>query len=234
MFATTHWSVVLLASQPGSPASAEALEKLCRTYWYPLYVYVRRQGYSPEDAQDSTQEFFARLVAKDYLREVDRSKGRFRSFLLAALKHFLANEWDRARAQKRGGQYHFVSLENEASERRYQGEPATELPPDTLYEQRWACALLELVMRQLEQDFEQSDKRDLFYALKPFLVGDRGSETYGCLAAKFGTSEAALKMKVQRLRHRFQSLLRQAIAVTVGSADEVEDEIRYLFSVLSS
>jgi hypothetical protein len=164
---------------------------------------------------------------------VDRSKGRFRSFLLAAMNHLLANERDRLRAQKRGGQIHFVSLESEDAERRYQGELATELSPDKLYEQRWACVLLEQVMERLERDFDAGGQRELFQALKPFLVGDRPAETYAGLAVKLDVSEAALKMKVQRLRHRYQSLLRQEIANTLGSPDEVEDEIRYLFSVLS-
>jgi DNA-directed RNA polymerase specialized sigma24 family protein len=232
-FATTHWSVVLSAGQSNSGQAVEALEKLCRTYWYPLYAYVRRQGHSPEEAQDLTQDFFARFLAKDYLHEVDRSKGRFRSFLLAAMKHFLANEWDRSRAQKRGGRIHFVPLENEAAERRYQGELATELSPDKLYEQRWACVLLEQVMEHLERDFDAGGQSELFRALKPFLVGDHPEKNYAGLAVKLYASEAALKMKVQRLRHRYQSLLRQEIANTLGSPDEVEDEIRYLFSVLS-
>ncbi len=222
-----------MAGQKDSPRAAEALEQLCRIYWYPLYAYARRQGHSPEDAQDLTQEFFARLLAKDYLHGVDRSKGRFRSFLLAAMKHFLANEWDRSRTQKRGGQIHFVALESQEAERRYQGELATELSPDKLYEQRWACVLLEQVMERLERDFNAGGKSEQFQALKPFLVGDRPAETYAGLAGKLDVSEAALKMKVQRLRHRYQSLLRQEIANTVGSPEEVEEEILYLFSVLS-
>ena len=232
-FTTTHWSVVVQAAGTDPEQAAEALEELCRTYWYPLYAYVRRRGYGPEDAQDLTQGFFARFVAKESLQDVDRSKGRFRSFLLAAMKHSLANEWDRTQAQKRGGQAHIISFERAAAEHRYREEPMADLPPDKLYEQRWACVLLERVMERLAEDFKASGKSDLFQALEPFLLGDKHSATYTEVGSRFGLSEAAVKMKVQRLRHRYQSLLRQEIAHTVVSADEVEDEIRFLFRVLS-
>jgi DNA-directed RNA polymerase specialized sigma24 family protein len=232
-FTTTHWSVVLAAGQGDSPQAAEALERLCAGYWHPLYAFVRRQGCSPPDAEDRLQTFFACLLEKHYLNEVDRSKGRFRSFLLAALKHFLANEWDRARAQKRGGQIQFLSLEGELAEGRYSEEPAAEVTPERVYEKQWACVLLERVMERLEQDFNEAGKGHLFAALKGFLVGDRPSVSYAALAAKFETTEAALKMKVQRMRYRYQRLLREEIAQTVASPEEVEDEIRYLFSVLS-
>ena len=230
--ATTHWSVVLAATQGESPAAAAALEELCRGYWYPLYAFVRRQGHRSEDAEDLLQGFFARFLEKDYLHQVDRSKGRFRSFLLAALRHFLANEWDKASARKRGGQVRFVPLGGDA-ENRYGEEPASESTPETLYEQRWACVLLERVMQRLEQDSLEQGNAHLFEALKPFLVGDDRSETYAQLALKLGTSEAALKMKVQRLRQRYQRLLRDEIAQTVAGPNEVEDEIRHLFNVLS-
>ncbi len=231
-FATTHWSVVLAARNTESPQAGQALEQLCRAYWYPLYVYVRRQGHSPEDAQDLTQEFFARFIAKEYLRKTDQSKGRFRSFLLAALKHFLADQWDRAHAQKRGGQIHFVPVDYQDAERRYREEPMTELSPDKLYAQRWASVLLEQVMAHLERDFVESGKGELFLTLRPMLIGDSDMETYAELGAQFGLSEAAIKMKAQRLRHRYLALLRLEIAQTVENPDEVEEEIRYLFSIL--
>lgn len=231
--ATTHWSVVLAATQGESPAAAAALEELCRGYWYPLYAFVRRQGHGPEDAEDLLQGFFARFLEKDYLRQVDRSKGRFRSFLLAALKHFLANEWDKANARKRGGQVQFVPLDVNDAANRYGEEPASESTPETLYEQRWACVLLERVMQRLEQDALAGGKAGLFEVVKPFLTGERRSGTYAELAVKLGTSEAALKMKVQRLRQRYQRLLREEIAQTVAGPEEVEDEIRHLFNVLS-
>ena len=232
-FTTTHWSVVLSSAQGDSPQAAVALEQLCRTYWYPLYAFVRRQGHNPHDAEDLLQAFFARFLEKNYLNAVDRSKGRFRSFLLAALKHFLADEWDKAQASKRGGQVQFVSLDREAAESRYWEEPVSGLTPESLYEQRWACALLERVMQRLEADWAEAGKRHFFEALKPFLVGESRSATCAQLALKLGVSEAALKMKVQRLRHRYQRLLREEIAHTVASPAEVEDEIGYLFRVLS-
>jgi RNA polymerase sigma-70 factor (ECF subfamily) len=231
-FTTTHWSVVLASAQRDSPQAAVALEQLCRAYWYPLYAFVRRQGHSPPDAEDLLQAFFARFLEKHFLSNVDRSKGRFRSFLLAALKHFLASEWDKAHAAKRGGKVEFVSLDNEASEGRYSEEPASDLTPEKLYEQRWACVLLEQVMQRLEQDAAAAGKGRFFEGLKPFLVGESHSVSYAELAARFGVSEAALKMKVQRMRQRYQQLLREEIAHTVVSPEEVEDEIRHLFRVL--
>jgi RNA polymerase sigma-70 factor (ECF subfamily) len=232
-FTTTHWSVVLAAGQAESPQAAEALEKLCRTYWYPLYAFVRRQGHGPHDSEDLLQGFFARFLEKHYLEDVDRAKGRFRSFLLGALKHYLANEWDKARAVKRGGRIEFLSLEGEAAESRYWEEPASELTPERLYEQRWACVLLERVMARLQQDFDATGKGPLFEALKGFLLGEGRSASYADLAAKHGLSEGALKMKVQRLRLRYQRLLREEIAHTVARPEEVDDEIRYLFNVVS-
>jgi RNA polymerase sigma-70 factor (ECF subfamily) len=232
-FATTHWSVVLASAQGDSPQAAAALEQLCRTYWYPLYAFVRRQGRSPQDAEDLLQAFFARFLEKHYLDDVDRSRGRFRSFLLAALRHFLTDEWDKASAAKRGGRVQFFSLDSQAAESRYWEEPASDLTPEKLYEQRWACVLLERVLQQLEQDSAKAGKGHFFEALKPFLVGESRSVSYAELAAQFGVSEAALKMKVQRLRHRYQRLLREEIAHTVASPEEVEDEIHYLFQVLS-
>src|SRR5512136_2794901 len=172
LFVTTHWSVVLAAGDLHSPQSSQALEMLCRTYWYPLYAFVRRQGHSPHDAEDLLQGFFARFLEKHFLEDVDQTKGRFRSFLLAALKHYLANEWDKANAVRRGGRVEFLSLEGEAAESRYWEEPASELTPEKLYEQRWACVLLERVMGRLEHDFDAAGKEPPFEALKAFLLGE--------------------------------------------------------------
>lgn len=232
-FTTTHWSVVLQATHSRTPQADAALEQLCGTYWYPLYAFVRHRGYDRQDAQELTQAFFARFIAQDYLKHVDRAKGRFRSFLLASLKHFLANEWDRAHAQKRGGYTQVMSLNDAEAERRYGEEAATDLSPDQLYEQRWAGVLLERVLERLEQEFEKSGKSEWFKALKPFLVGESRSITYAAVAERLGVSAGALKMKAQRLRYRYQGLLRQEIAQTVAGPEEVEDEIRYLFRVLS-
>src|SRR5512139_209116 len=165
LFATTHWSVVLAATNRESPEAATALEQLCRTYWYPLYAFVRRQGYSAQDGEDLLLGFFARFLEKHYLDSVDQAKGRFRSFLLAALKHYLANEWDKAKALRRGGPVEFLSLEGETAENRYWEEPASELTPERLYEQRWACALLERVMARLQRDFDASGKGPPFEVL---------------------------------------------------------------------
>jgi len=232
-FAPTHWSVVLAAADQERPEAAAALETLCRTYWYPLYAFVRRQGYSQHDSEDLLQGFFTRFLEKDYLADVDQAKGRFRSFLLSALKHYLANEWDKAKTVKRGGRIEFLSLEGEAAESRYWEEPASDSTPEKLYEQRWACVLLERVMARLQQDFDAAGKGPIFDALKSCLLGDGRSASHADLAAHQGLSEGALKMKVQRLRQRYQRLLREEIAQTVARPEEVDDEIRYLFSVVS-
>jgi len=232
-FTTTHWSVVLAAADQERPEATAALEMLCRMYWYPLYAFVRRQGHSPHDSEDLLQGFFARFLEKHYLGDVDQAKGRFRSFLLSALKHYLANEWDKAKAVTRGGRVEFLSLEAEAAEGRYWEEPVSELTPEKLYEQRWACVLLERVMARLQHDFDTAGKGPLFDALKRFLLGDGPPASCANLAAHQGLSEGALKMKVQRLRLRYQRLLREEIAHTVARPEEVDDELRYLFRVVS-
>ena len=232
VFATTHWSVVLAAADEERPMAAEALETLCRTYWYPLYAFVRRRGYSPQDTEDLLQGFFARFLEKHYLGDVEQAKGRFRSFLLAALKHYLANEWDKAKAVRRGGRAEFVSLEAEAAESRYYEEPVSELTPEKLYEQRWADELLDRVMERIQHEFGASGQSPLFEALKGFLLGESQGVSYADVAAQQGLSEGALKKRVQRLRQRYQRLLREEIAHTVARSEDVEDEIRYLFSVV--
>src|SRR6266576_1260441 len=218
-FATTHWSVVLAAGQTNTPRSTEALEELCRAYWYPLYVFVRRQGHSPHDAQDLTQAFFARLLEKDNLGAVDRSKGKFRSFLLAALEHFLAKEWRRAHAQKRGGQFTFVSTDAENAEGQYLQVPASNLSPQQLFEQQWAMTLLDQTLARLQEEFLASGKGVLCGDLKIFLTGEKRAASYAELAAKLGMTEAALKMSVSRMRHRYGELLRAEIANTVRSEE---------------
>lgn len=232
-FLTTHWSVVLAAADTSSPQAPQALATLCQAYWYPLYAFVRRQGHSPHDAQDLTQAFFARLLEKGYLKDVDRQRGRFRSFLLASLKHFLANQWDRARALKRGGGQQVISLDERDAESRYALEPKDEQSADRLYERRWALLLLERVLGRLKQEFVSAGKAGLFEALKGVLSAGSGALPYAEVAARLGTSEAAVKVAVHRLRRRYRELLRAEIAQTVASPAEVEDEIRYLFAVLS-
>jgi RNA polymerase sigma-70 factor (ECF subfamily) len=232
-FATTHWSVVLAAGHDSAPGAREALEKLCRTYWYPLYAYIRRRGYGEQDAQDLAQGFFARLVERNYLEAVGRQKGKFRSFLLAALNHFLSDEWDRARAEKRGGGQTFISLDDHTAEERYRQEPADELNPEKIYERRWALTLLEQVLRQLEAEFAATGKRQLFEQLKVFLLEDKGVGSYAESAARLEMTEGALRVAVHRLRQRYGELFHDEIAHTVARPDEIEEEVRHLLRVLS-
>jgi RNA polymerase sigma factor (sigma-70 family) len=231
-FALTRWSVVLAAGRSESTHARDALEELCRTYWPPIYAFIRRDGHRPEDAQDLAQEFFARLLEKNFLESVNPAKGRFRSFLLAALKHFLANEWDKARAQKRGGGRQALSIDASYAETAYVFEPAENLSPDKAYERRWALTLLERVLRRLREEYVDEGKTSQFEALKTALTGDRGSVPYAELAKTLQTSEGAVKVAVYRLRQRYRQLLRQEIVETVTTPDEVEDEIRALFGAL--
>ena len=230
LFATTHWSVVLAASQQESPQATAAAEKLCRTYWYPLYVYVRRRGYGPEDAEDLTQEFFARFLAKKAVAAAHPNRGKFRWFLLTSLQHFLANEWDRARAGKRGGAQPVLSLQALDAEQRYQRESADSLTPEKAFERRWAVLLLERVMERLRQEAEAEDKGGKFEALATFLWGDTGSPSYAETGERLGMSAGAVKVAVHRLRHRYEERLRAEIAETVATPEEIEEEIRDLFA----
>jgi RNA polymerase sigma-70 factor (ECF subfamily) len=233
-FATTHWTLILNARGSDAPLAREALEKLCRSYWYPLYAFVRRQGRGPHDAQDLTQEFFARLLEKHYLEEVDRAKGRFRSFLLAALKHFLSNEWDRQRAHKRGGASPHVPIDTQFAESRYGLEPAHEQTPEKLFERRWALTLLDQVLARLREEFVAAGKTGHFEELKVVLTSDKRSIPYAELGTRLGLSEGAVKVAVHRLRRRYRELLRAEIAGTVAGPEEVEEEIRHLFAALAS
>jgi RNA polymerase sigma-70 factor (ECF subfamily) len=232
-FVTTHWSVVLAAGHASSPHAQEALEQLCRTYWYPLYAFVRRRGHEAHEAQDLTQEFFARLLENDFLRAVDRSKGKFRSFMLAALEHFLAKQWRRSRAQKRGGGAALISLDDESAEQHYRQVSTSDLSPDKVFEQQWAVTLLDQVVARLREEFVAEGKGPLFEELKLFLTGEKRSAGYAELAARLGTTEAALKMTVSRMRQRYGALLREEIAQTVSSPLEVDEELRALFAALS-
>jgi RNA polymerase sigma-70 factor (ECF subfamily) len=234
LFATTHWSVVLAAADEETPGAAAALERLCRTYWYALYAYVRHRGHSPEDSQDLTQEFFHRLLRKNFLAHVDPRKGKFRSFLLAAMNHFLANEWDRARTLKRGGQMKFVPFEDLLAEQRYQGEQAVDRSPECIYEKAWAMALLERVLGRLREETAAEGQGKRFEELKVILMGERPSVSYADLAARLSSTEAALKMAVQRLRRRYGELLREEITQTVADPSHAEEELRHLRTVLSS
>lgn len=232
-FVPTRWTVVLSARDAGSPHAGAALESLCQTYWYPLYAYARRLGQAPPDAQDLTQEFFARLLEKRWLAGADREKGRFRSFLLTAFKRFLANEWDRARAQKRGGQAAHLPLDTALAESRYETEPAMELPADRLYERRWALTLLEHTMARLRAEFESAGKATEFEQLKGFLTADRATLAYADIARESGLSAGAARVAVHRLRRRFREVFREEVTHTVATAEDVDEELRHLLAALA-
>lgn len=232
-FTTTHWSVVLTAGDPTSPGAAEALEQLCRTYWYPLYAYVRRRGRLPEDAQDLTQEFFRRLLASDWIARADQAKGRFRTFLLCGMQNFLANEWQKAGRLKRGRGREFVTLDGLEAEERYRIEPAETASADRLFERRWALTLLETVLQRLEAEHSAPEAADRFSALRYVLLGRVGDEGYVSLARRFGVTENTVKSWAHRLRLRYRELLRETVAQTVARPEEVQDELRFLARVLS-
>jgi RNA polymerase sigma factor (sigma-70 family) len=232
-FTTTHWSVVLAARQRETAESGQALEVLCQTYWHPLYSYVRRRGYPEHDAQDLTQEFFARLLEKQDLRSVDRAKGKFRSFLLAAMEHFLAKEWRRTNAQKRGGGVDFLSLDGTSTESGPLQVAAPGLSPEEFFDQQWAITVLEQAVGKLGQEFRAAGKREVFDELKIYLTGERRDASYADLAARLNTTATALKMAVSRMRQRYGELLRAEIASTVWSPEEVEEELHALFAALS-
>jgi RNA polymerase sigma factor (sigma-70 family) len=230
IFLTTNWTQAIAAGRADSQAQI-ALAGLCEAYWYPLYAFVRRKGYSPEDAQDLTQEFFARLVERNWLADLKREGGKFRSFLLRALDRFLIDEWRKKQTQKRGaGQ--ILSLDGGDAETRYLREPAHEQTPERLFEQNCALALLERVYAELEAEY--SDRRELFEAIKPCLVGDRTALPYTEIAARLHLSEGGVKTLVHRMRQRFRTLLRETVAQTVSQPAEVDDELREMLRALSA
>ncbi|HXJ61508.1 MAG TPA: sigma-70 family RNA polymerase sigma factor [Verrucomicrobiae bacterium] len=232
MFTTTHWSVVLAAAQQSTPESAEALAELCRAYWYPLYSYVRRKGYDVADAQDLTQEFFARFLARHYLGSIDRRKGKFRSFLLASLEHFLAKEWTRAHRLKRGGGVTIVAWDGCDPEERYQLEPPDTWTAERIYERRWALTVLEQAMAALGAEYVAAGKTMLFEGLKPFLSGEDEDLSYPELAARLQLNEGALRVALHRLRRGYGEYVRDEIAKLVQRPEDIEDELRHLFAAL--
>jgi RNA polymerase sigma-70 factor (ECF subfamily) len=228
VFATTHWSVVLTAGQGSAPA---ALEKLCRTYWFPLYAFARRQGNSPEDAQDLTQEFFSRLLEKNYIAKADPDRGKFRTFLLRSLRNFLINDWKRVGRLKRGGGFEFLSIDTNTAEDRYAAEAPEEANADSEYEKRWAVTLIEQVLTILRQEFNAADKAQLFEELKGFIWGDKSTSSYADIAGQLNLSEGTIKVTMHRLRQRFRELLRAEVAHTVSRPEDIDDELRYLITV---
>jgi len=232
-FATTRWSMVLTAADEKSPRSADALSELCKTYWYPIYAYVRRQGRSHEAAQDLTQEFFARMLEKRYIDDVGPDKGKFRTFLLVCLKRFLANEWDKTQAQKRGGGKAPLSIDFVDAEGRYSLEPGHELTAQKVFERRWALTVLERTLAGVASEFIQSSRGELFEALKVYLVGEVGALSYAQTAERLAMTEGAVKVAVHRLRARFRDWVKHEIAQTVPVETDIDEELRYLVSVLS-
>jgi RNA polymerase sigma-70 factor (ECF subfamily) len=234
-FRTTHWSVVLRAGAASDSDERQcALEELCRTYWYPLYSFVRRRGSDPHEAQDLTQSFFARLLEKNSLALAEKERGRFRTFLLTAFSNFLVNEWERARRQKRGGGCQTISFDAASAEERYTLEPASAMTPEKAFEQRWIETLLEKTLSRLRDESAAEGQGDRFEQLKTFLSEDRGAVSFAEMASRLNTTEAAVKGVVRRLRARYRELLREEVAQTVSSPDEVEAEIRYLMTAFDS
>jgi RNA polymerase sigma factor (sigma-70 family) len=231
-FKTTHWTTVLQAARPGSSDATEAFAQLYRRYWPPLYAYVRRRGFTPAEAEDLTQSFFARLLEKNTLAGVEREGGRFRSYLLGGLKHFLANEWDRSQARKRGAGEAPVSLNSEEGEALFHSIPDTSGTPESIFERQWVLTLLAGVMRRLQEETAEA-KAAFFEEARAHLQGTGAPKPYAEIAALHGLSEGAVKVAVHRLRHRYGELLREEIARTVGSPEEVDGELRYLISLVT-
>jgi DNA-directed RNA polymerase specialized sigma24 family protein len=231
-FATTQWTLVRAAAGRGSAEAAEALARLCASYWYPIFAFVRRRGYSADEAQDLTQAFFTRIIEKDELGAADRDRGRFRAFLLTACQHFLLNERDRAQALKRGGGQVPVSIDLAAAEERYQHSLAHEETPERLYHRQWCLALLAAVLDSLRDEYAAAGKETLFDRLRGMLTFDGASETHAHAAADLGMTPAAVKVAVHRLRRRYRDALRQRVADTVDSEEAVDDEMRDLLGTL--
>lgn len=231
-FATTRWSVVISAGHNSSPDSKRALASLCETYWYPLYAYVRRRVPDVNEAQDLTQAFFAELLEKNYVGSATRERGRFRAFLLTAFKHFLSKEWEKAKTQKRGGGRAPLSLDFDSADSSLRIDPAAGLTAEQFYDQQWVITLLGQIMERLEAEFVRNGKLRQFAELKGFIIGDHARTTYTQVAARLNMTEAAAKKAASRMRRRYRELLREEIAQTLASPDEVDDEIRNLFAVM--
>jgi RNA polymerase sigma-70 factor (ECF subfamily) len=233
VFATTQWSVVLDAGTHDIDKAAAALQRLCGGYWYPIYAFIRRRGADVHEAEDLTQSFFAYLLEGQILKKADQDKGRFRSFLLAALSNFLNNEWDKRQTMKRGGQRQIISLDEATAEGLYHHEPAGNLTPEKLFDRRWAAMLVEKVLALLREEYQSASSAGLLARLEPLLTQEVGPGLYAQLAAEFGMNEGAVKVALHRLRRRFGELLRREVGYTVADAATLDEEIRYLFSAIS-
>jgi RNA polymerase sigma-70 factor (ECF subfamily) len=233
VFATTHWTVVLAAGKRSTPQSDRALEELCRTYWFPLYAYVRRRGHTKEDAEDLTQAFFARFLEKNYLAGLSAERGRFRAFLLASLKHFLINEWDKSRRQKRGGGVTPLSLDWQTADTQFQIADTSEPSPDKAFDREWAVTLLAKVIERLQAECVAEGRAKQFAELKIFLTVGKGELTHADAAKTLGMDEGAVRVAVHRLRKRYRQLLRDEIAQTLADSADVDEEMRALFGAFS-
>ena len=229
VFATTHWTVVLAAGRRHTPQADTALEQLCQSYWFPLYAYVRRRGHAKADAEDLTQAFFARLLEKNFLENLDSEKGKFRAFLLAALKHFLANEWDKSQRQKRGGGEIPLSLDWQTADTKFQVAAVNEPSPDKAFDREWALALLAKVIERLQKECAADGKGKLFEQLKMFLMAGGGDSAQAAVAKSLGMEEGAVRVAIHRLRKRYRALLRDEIANTLSDPAMVDEEMRALF-----
>ncbi len=231
-FPDTRWSLVLAAKDAVSPQGAEALGELCQIYWPPIYFYLRRRGYSPPDAEDFTQAFFHRLLEKRQFAIVTECRGRLRSFLLTALKHFLSDQWDRSQAIKRGGHTSIIAIDQVSAEERYAIEPRDDLSPDVLYEKQWARTILARILSELREEQVRAGNETAFEALKDHLGWNAGESTYREPAAALGLTENAIRLRVMRLRRRYGELLRACIAETVSSEEELVSEMEHLFRLV--
>lgn len=231
-FCTTHWSVVLRLGQGNAAEADQALANLCENYWYPLYAYVRGRGHEVAEAEDLVQGFFERMLERRFLTEADAARGRFRSFLLGCLNHYLANEWRRGQRMKRGAGLDFISLHDPDAEARLTAELATDASPERAYDRLWAVALLDRVMARLRAECAEAGRAERFELLQPFLVGARGDLPLAAAAAQLGFSLPAMKSTVHRMRQRYKELVREEIADTVERPEDIEEELRYLFAAL--
>ncbi len=232
-FTTTHWSVVLAAVDDANPAADLALEELCRTYWFPLYAFVRRRGLDPDSAQDVVQGLFAQLLERNAFRNRTPEQGRFRSFLLAALKYYLADLSDHAHAAKRGGGQAAIALDALEAEERYRLEPVDQLTPEKIFERRWALTLLAKVLCRLEREFAETERADLFRQLRPMLFDKQPDASYAALASSLKMTPGAVRVAAHRTRQRCRELFREEVAQTVSDPSEIEEELRYLRSVVA-
>ena len=232
VFNTTHWSVVVAAGEEGSEQAALALSKLCQTYWFPVYAFIRKRGHSPEQSQDFTQEFFAVFLEKNYVTKAARDRGRFRAFLMSSVQNFLHNQYDKAQTQKRGGGQKLLSLDYDKAEERYRIEPVEESDPATIFEQQWAATLLDEALNRLRDEFGAEGRVGLFENLEAHLWGDVESIPYADLAQKSGLTEGNIKKIAHRMRQRCRELLREEIAQTVAMPGEVDDEIQHLMRIV--